>query len=109
MGPTAGLRPAAAYDDAVLHDDRADRRIGPGAPEAAAPERQGKRHEAGVIGIRDGLDVVQFSAASALLIAWRSLGTSLLCDVPATRHTALLARRNRVNLKPQLPNILGGR
>ena len=40
MRTAAGLRPAAPDDDAVLHDTRTDRRIGPGAPEPAPPERE---------------------------------------------------------------------
>ena len=46
MRPAAGLRPAAAEDDAVLDDHRADRRIGPGAAEPAPAERERKLHEA---------------------------------------------------------------
>ena len=52
MRPAAGLRPAAADDHAILDDDRADRRIGPGAAQPAAAERQRERHEAGVIALR---------------------------------------------------------
>src|SRR4051812_29689723 len=40
MGAAARLRPAAADDDAVLDDDRADGRIGPGTAKPAAAERQ---------------------------------------------------------------------
>ena len=40
MRPPAGLRPAAADDDAVLDDHRADRGIGPGAAEPAPAKRQ---------------------------------------------------------------------
>src|SRR6202012_3911775 len=36
MGTPAGLRPAAAEDDAVLDDNGADRRIGSGTVEATA-------------------------------------------------------------------------
>ena len=39
----AGLRPAAAEDDAVLDDHRADRRIGPDIAEPAPAERERKR------------------------------------------------------------------
>ena len=46
MRPPAGLGPAAADDDAVLDDDRADRGIGPGLAEPAPPQRQRQRHEA---------------------------------------------------------------
>ena len=41
----ARLRPAAAEDDAVFHHHRADRRIGPGIAEPAAPKRERKLHE----------------------------------------------------------------
>ena len=40
MRPAAGLGPAAADNDAVLDDHRADRRIRPGAAESAPAERQ---------------------------------------------------------------------
>src|SRR5450759_3130485 len=46
MRAAAALRPAAAENDAILHDHRADRRRGPGGPQPAAAEREGKRHEA---------------------------------------------------------------
>ena len=49
MRPAAGLRPAAADDDAVLDDHRTDGRIGPGAAEPAPAERKRQRHEAPVI------------------------------------------------------------
>ena len=46
MRPAAWLRPAAADDDAILDDDRADGRVRPGAPQPAAAERQRELHEA---------------------------------------------------------------
>ncbi len=45
MRPAAGLRPAAADNHAILDDDRADRRIGPGAAKPAPAEAQSQRHE----------------------------------------------------------------
>ena len=46
MRAAAGLGPAAPDDHAILDDDGADRRIGPGAPEPAAAERECELHEA---------------------------------------------------------------
>ncbi len=54
MRAAARLRPAAAEDDAVFDDHRADRRIGPGIAEPAAAERERQPHEACVIGRRSG-------------------------------------------------------
>ena len=42
MGPPARLRPAAANDDSVLDEHRADCGIGPGAPEPVPAERKGE-------------------------------------------------------------------
>ena len=52
VGPAAGLRPAAADNDAVLDHDRADGGIGPGAALPAPAERQRELHEALVGGLR---------------------------------------------------------
>src|SRR5579872_905653 len=46
MGTAARLSPAAADDDAVLDDDGAHRRIGPGPPQATPAEYKRKLHEA---------------------------------------------------------------
>ena len=46
MRPPARLGPAAPDHDAVLHHDRADRRIRPRIAEPAPAERQRERHEA---------------------------------------------------------------
>ena len=63
MRAAAGLRPAAPDDHlpcpTVMNDHGADRRIGPGAPQPAAPERQRERHEAHVRLIRVRLDHLQ--------------------------------------------------
>src|SRR5471032_772909 len=56
MRAAALLRPAAAENDAVLHDHRADRRIGPGVSLPAPAERQRKRHESFVIRLALSLD-----------------------------------------------------
>ena len=67
MRPPAGLRPAAADNDAVLDDHRADRRIGPGAAEPAPAERERQRHEAGILpqGVRRRAHLRAISAASS--------------------------------------------
>jgi hypothetical protein len=52
MRPATTLRPAAADDDAVFDEHRADRGVGPGAAQPAPAEQQRKRHEAGVIALR---------------------------------------------------------
>ena len=70
MRPAAGLGPAAADDHAVLDDDRADRRIGPGAAEPAAAERQRKLHEA-LIERGAGTASVVAGAAASLIFALR--------------------------------------
>ena len=70
MRAAAGLRPAAAKDDAVLHDHRADRRIGPGRAQPAPAERQRQRHEARVVRFGRGLNgrclVAHLRAAAAV-------------------------------------------
>ncbi len=48
MGTAAGLGPAAAENDTVLHDDRADRGIGPCPALPAPAKRQRQLHEAQV-------------------------------------------------------------
>src|SRR5262249_41069858 len=50
MRPTAGLRPATTQDHTVLDDNRADRRVGPGAAEPAPTERKRKLHETPILG-----------------------------------------------------------
>ena len=53
MGAAAGLRPAAPDDHRTIalraHHHGADRGVGPGAPEPAAAEPQGERHEMKVV------------------------------------------------------------
>src|SRR5579883_137405 len=44
VGTAACLRPAAADDDAVLDQHRADGRIGPGVPQTTPPECKRKLH-----------------------------------------------------------------
>ena len=56
MRPAAGLRPAAADDDAILHHDRADGRIGPGAALPAPAERQRQLH----VALVGGFGVAEF-------------------------------------------------
>ncbi len=48
MGPAAGGGPAAADNDTVLDDNRADRRVRPCLSEAAPSKRQRKLHIAAV-------------------------------------------------------------
>ena len=63
MRAAAGLRPAAADDDAILDDHRADRRIGPGVAEPAPAERERQRHEARVVrGVRRAAGIAIGSA-----------------------------------------------
>ena len=49
MGPATKLDPAAADNDAVLDDDRADGRVGPGPAQSAPAKGQRQRHEARVV------------------------------------------------------------
>ena len=49
MGPATSLRPAAADNDAVLDDHRADGGVRPGPPQPAPAERKRQRHEAHVV------------------------------------------------------------
>jgi hypothetical protein len=52
MRPAALLRPATRNDNPVLHDHRANRRIGPGVTEIAPAKGKRKAHEALVIWLR---------------------------------------------------------
>ncbi|MHC2931756.1 hypothetical protein ACVJA9_006553 [Bradyrhizobium diazoefficiens] len=97
MRTSAGLRPAAADDDAVFHDDGADGRIGPGPPLPAPAERQRKLHEAaiGVLGFADLLrELILQDAEDHLRIA-ASRASSSPESSPSTSAKSLASRKLR--------------
>src|SRR5690242_6988809 len=97
MRAASGLRPAAPDDDAVLDHDRADRRVRPGAAEAAPSERQGKLHEAPVrfIALPDLLGVLILEDAKDHLRIGASRGSSSPESSPSTASKSLASRKLR--------------
>ncbi len=96
MRPAAGLRPAAADDDAVLDHHGADRGIGPGPAEPAAAERQRKLHEAVIerriggrgFGVRGGRGVAHFRAATGGLAGSGLVGAGFGSSSPLSSASA---------------------
>src|SRR5258705_1378479 len=94
--PTA-LRPAAADNDAVPDHDRADRRIGPGAAQPAAAERQRKLHETlvGYFRLFGFLRELLFQDAEDHLRIVASRASSSLESSPSTVSKSLASRKLR--------------
>src|SRR5690348_483639 len=87
MWPPAGLRPATADDDAIFHDDRADGRVRPGAPQPATAERERELHEALVrrLGFLGFLRVLVFQDAEDHL---RNVATRAASSAESSPSTA---------------------
>ena len=97
MRPAAGLGPAAADDDAVLHDHSADGGIGPGATLPAPAERQRKLHEALVsgLGLFGFLRVLVFQNAEDHLRNVATRASSSAESSPSTASKSLASRKLR--------------
>src|SRR5437016_3826908 len=97
MRPAAGLGPAAADNDAVLHHDRAYGRIGPGASLPAATERQRQLHgtQVGGFGVAECLPELVFQdTEDHFRIAASRLSSSPVSS-PSTASKSLASRKLR--------------
>ena len=97
MRAAAGLGPAAADDDAILHHDRADGGIRPGPPLPAPPKRQRKLHEArvGGLGFPGFLRELVFQNAEDHLRNAATRASSSPDSSPSTVSKSLASRKLR--------------
>ncbi len=97
MGTSAGLRPSAAHDNAVLDHHRADRGIGPGASLPAPAQRQRQLHETLVGSFRHFglLRVLVFQNAEDHLRSVASRAASSAESSPSTASKSFASRKLR--------------
>ena len=101
MRPAAWLGPAAADDDAVLDDDRADGRVRPGATLPAPAERERKVHKPLVrragefLGLFGFLRVLVFQNTEDHLRNVATRASSSAESSPSTASKSLASRKLR--------------